>query len=59
MMGAIIVDEVVPYVTTHVIALEHTPHLKYLLNSMESNIQENITRNGFNLNQQKKQLGKI
>lgn len=53
LMGAIVIDEIVPYMTTHIIALKHTPILKHHLSTMESQVQDSMNRSGFVLNERK------
>lgn len=37
-MGAIITDEIVPYITTHVVTEKQTPVLKFELRSLEEKL---------------------
>lgn len=38
LMGAIITDDIVPYITTHVVAEKQTPVLKFELRSLEEKL---------------------
>jgi hypothetical protein len=35
LMGGVVFEDIIPFVTTHIVAVKHTPILKYQLNTHE------------------------
>lgn len=58
LMGAIVLDDIVPFMTTHIVALKHTPILKHQLSQLENQLQENMNRSGLHF-AKRKQPGAI